>query len=244
MRDCLCLAALLMAQEERRRLGATSRQALTILHALRCRGVIEVPAEATLAPGVEITPMEMLPWVFSWPAYHREQLLPAVLEELEGWPVDAMSVLERLRLWQELALAEGEAFFATQLAKHGFDAGWAADLVFAQRQSRAELSIAQWRYCTWAATRHGASVALQQRPGADSGGLREAIFVELGRRAVQLGNGRWPDAGFPPRHPYPLDGFGLAFVKHLTGLHGTFWTSVPSPETVLFPGRRLPSSTG
>jgi hypothetical protein len=230
-----------MAQEERRRLGATSRQALTILHALRCRGVIEIPADAALAPGVEITPMEMLPWSFTWPAYHREQLLPAVLEELEAWPVDAMSVVERLRLWQELALTEAEAFFAAQLAKHGFDVGWASDLVFAQRQCGVELSIAQWRYCTWAATRHGASVALQQRPGADREALREAIFIELGRRAVQVGKGRWPDAGFPPRHPLPLDGFGLAFVKHLTGLRETFWTAIPAPETLLFPGRRIDS---
>lgn len=234
LRDCLGLAALLSAQDERRRIAATRRQAYSVLFSLVSRGVILVHREpdSGLQAGMEATPFESVRWQFTWPAYERTALLPALLDELEAWPHDPLGIAERVNIWEELASTEAEAFFEYQLQKHQFEPGWAADLGFVQRKAAVRLSIAQWRYCAWAATRHGASVSLQQR-GVDE--VREAIFQELGRRAQLLAQGRWGEAGFPPRNPVPYDALGSLFVQHLTRLHAHFWTVVPGAEMLCFP---------
>lgn len=238
LRDCLCLTALLTAQDERKRLAATRRQAFGVLHALMSRGVIAVhrDPEAGLQPGIETTPFEAVRWQFVWPAYEREGLLPTLIDELSAWPHDPMSIADRVRLWEELAATEAEAYFEYQLQKHQFEPGWAADLGFVQRQVGVRLSIAQWRYCAWAAARHGASVTLQQRGTIDE--VREAIYAELGRRARSLAQGRWPDAGFLPRNSLPFDALGSCFVKHLTRLQVHFWSVVPEAEILCFPPPR------
>jgi hypothetical protein len=238
LRDCLCLTALLAAQDERLPLASTRRQAVSALYALNTRSIIRVYREVDAAlhptaPPIETTPLEGLHWALSWTAYERGSLLEAAREELDSWTWDAFAVVERVRLWQELALSEAEAFFEHQLQKHGFVGSWATDLGFVLRELRTPLSLAQWRYCTWAATRHGASFALQQRL-PDPAALREAIFLELGRRARRLAEGAWPDAAFAPRQPLPVDALGQTFVRHLTRLGANFWTAAPDADALCF----------
>jgi hypothetical protein len=209
---------------------------LVVMNLLRELGIIEVPwpeLRWDIQPEAEETPIESLQWRLSWDAYIRDGLLTALEEYLQSVPRDDYGLALRLRLWSDLSTAEAERFFEQQLEKHRFEPTWAQDLAFIHRDARPILSIAQWRYCCWAATRHGASVAQQQRT-PNAAGVREAIYEELRRRVNNVGSGLWDNCSFPPYRPAPESALGRVFTTHLTRMGIGFWTTPPSTPGLLF----------
>lgn len=229
-------AALLAAQQQRLPIAPTRRLALTVLDTLQAVGVIEVPwpdARWAIRPDAEETPIEHLQWCYSWPECRRPGLVAALCEFLEELSRDDYGLALRCRYWEELSAAESEQFFEQQLIKHQFDGSWAQDFIFVYRELRSQLSIAQWRYCCWAATRQGASVALQQRAAAPAL-VRESIYTELRQRAARLGTGAWSQCAFPPGRTLPDSALSRLFVTHLSKLGPDFWTFPSNAEHVLF----------
>jgi hypothetical protein len=237
VRGSLYLAALLSAQDQRMAVAATLRTSLAVLELLRELKIIDVPwplARWAMQPDAEETPLEGLQWRFAWTSHARNQLGPALEEYLQGVPRDDYGLACRLQLWEELAASEAEGYFEFQLAKHRFDTAWARDLVFVHKQS-ASLSIAQWRYCVWAATRHGGSVA-QQQAVSQPGAVREAIYAELRRRVTAVSGG-WRDCAFMPHNRLPFNSLGRGFIAHLCPAEFDFWGTPPSLSALLFQRR-------
>ena len=230
VRGCLYLAALLGAQERRLPVAPTLRSTAIVMDLLRELGLIEVPwpePRWEVRPDAEETPIERLQWKFIWDTHQRDGLLVSLEEYLQSIPRDDYGLGLRLQLWEELAVAEAERFFEQQLTKHHFEASWARDLAFVHRDTHPALSIGQWRYCCWAATRHGGSVAQQQRT-PDMNAIREAIYAELRRRVGYVGNGTWTNCSFPPSQPKPESALGRAYTTHLTRFGPSFWTAPPA----------------
>jgi hypothetical protein len=236
VRGSLCLAALLHGQDGRLPIAATHRSTLAVLELLREFGIIEVPwpePRWLVKPDALDTPMEGLQWRYAWAAYPRANL-PVALEDYLGCvPRDDYGLACRLQLWEELAVAEAESFFEQQLAKHRFDPGWARDLVFIHRQTTALLTIAQWRYCVWAAVRQGGALA-QQQHAPDLPLIREAIFAEVRRRVGYVAGGQWERCALPPFQRLPRSALSRLFVTQLARPDLDFWMTPPTLSGLMY----------
>lgn len=236
VRGCLYLAALLTAQDRRLPIAPTLRASLAVVTLLREHGLVEVPwpdQRWSVPADAEETPIEHLQWRYRWATYMRTGLLGALEDFLQAVPRDDYGLALRLQLWEELALAESERYFEQQLAKNRFDPAWARDLAFIHRDMQPQLSIGQWRYCSWAAVRQGASIAYRQQT-PDLAPIREAIFSQIRKRAGHLGAGTWNNCAFPPNHPLPDSALGRLFSVQMARLGTVFWTEVPSLEALVF----------
>lgn len=230
VRGCFSLAALLMAQERRIPVMPTRRSSLAAMQTLRETGIIDAPwpeARWAIEPRAEDTPIEQIQWRFAWEAYTRTGLLDVLIEFLQDLPRDDYGLALRLRIWEELVTTEAEQFFESQLVKYNLEPAWAQDLVFAIRDSRLLLPIAQWRYCCWAATRFAAAQAQRHR-SPDAPRLREDTYAELLRRAGRLASGAWDQGVFVPFNPRPESAGSRLFTENLTGLGPAFWVLPPS----------------
>ena len=234
IRGCLYLWALLTGQDNRLPIAQTKRMTLVAMGYLQERGIIEVPwpeARWQLKPDARITPIEGLQWWLSWEVYESHLLIDALDDYFGALKRDDFTTAERLRLWTELGSAEAERFFEQQLVKHRFSSDWAQDIAFAYRDSSVVLTVAQWRYCAWAAVRRGASMALQE--GQEAAGLRDAIYQEIRRRAASLASGTWTGGSFVPFSHQPESALGRGFVQRVTQLGALYWTSLPSIEMLV-----------
>lgn len=234
LRDCLYLWALLAAQDNRLPIAPTRRMALVVLFDLQARGVLTVCSNECgweTQPGAKLTPIESLRWRFTWTAYETELLASALEDYFDTIDRDDYTIGMELKLWTELAAGEAERFFEQQLVKHGFSAEWAQDMDYAIRESTQTLTIAQWRYCAWAAVRRGASLVLQQNLQLQ--GLREAIYHEIQNRATLVATHAWDGCSFPPFHPKPTSALAQGFAYKVTNLGPAFWTGWPCAETIL-----------
>jgi hypothetical protein len=233
----LDIGALALAQSARLRVAPTRRMTLALMERLREAHLIEVPwpnPRWDVAPDALETPIEGLQWRLTWHAYSLESLAEAAADYLRSVDRDEYGIALRLRLWRELVVAESERFFEMQLTKHRFDAAWAQDLIFVQRDTRADLSAAQWRYCVWVATRQGASVALQlHAPEPET--VRQAIYADLTRRIGPVASGQWSNASFVPHVTRPESALSRLFAYELTSLRDAFWPLVPSELALLAP---------
>lgn len=230
LQGSLSLWGLITAQERRLPIAPTRRMALTALEILRKQGVIAVPwpkATWDANPTALETPIEALQWQLTWTVYAPSQLLQALEEYLLAVDRDEMAMAARLRLWTDLAAAETEAFFAQQLTKHRLPGDWASDMAFAWN-GRA-LSLAQWRYCAWAAVRRGASHAQQ---GADPSRLREIIYEELRLRAQRVATGVWSNGALPPYYPTPASALARGFLRLLAPLGMDYWMLPPNSNAL------------
>jgi hypothetical protein len=233
----LDLGTLSLAQTRRLKVAPTRRATLAVLERLRHVGLINVPwpePRWEVAPDARETPIEALQWRLAWTAYVPGELADACTDYLRSIPRDDYGIALRLRLWQELVIAEAESYFEYQLAKHQFDPAWAQDLTFVARDTRAEISAAQWRYCAWAATRQGATYLVQQRT-PDPLRVREVIHAELGRRIGPVASGQWTNASFTPRSPCPDSALSRLFAFELTHLGALFWSMAPCDVALLAP---------
>lgn len=221
------LAALLRAQEERISVTPASRLTLAMMVELKTLGIIDAPwpeARWDLEPRAEITPIEGFQWLYAWAAYPRDSVHEAIVELIESVRLKEMDSEWRVKLWQSLSVAEIESYFGLQLAKHRFEREWASDIEYVYRDFRPAMSIARWRYCCWAAVRHGASSSLRQvRP--DPNTVREAIYSELRKRADQVCTGEWPGCTFPPTNLRPQNALGRLFVDQLSTVGSGYWNS-------------------
>jgi hypothetical protein len=233
LQGCVALSALLMAQEHRLPVAPTRRMTVATMLRLRDIGIIQVPWPEALwlaVPDAEETPIEHLQWKLTWSAYERCRLREALAEYLDQFPRDDHCLGLRLALWSDLVDSEAERFFGQQLAKHRFDIAWAADITFVLKALRHLcLSASQWRYCGWAATRKGASVA--QQFGQHSDAVRESIYSELRKRAVNVSSGTW-NCALPPGNPVPESGLGRCFTGHLAKLGYIYWNEAPNAEAL------------
>ena len=235
----LYLGALMESCGRRTRIAPTRRMTLAVMGQLRELGLIDVPwpePRWEASPEARETPIEGLQWRFTWQAYEPDALAPALRDYLQSVPRDDFAIALRLKIWRELVVAEGERYFEAQLSKHQFDPSWAQDLVFVHRECGLELSAAQWRYCAWAATRQGASIAQQQRL-PDPARVREVIFAELRRRVGPVASGQWTNTSFMPFNARPDSALSALFAEHLTTLGELFWALVPSELALLAPAR-------
>jgi hypothetical protein len=237
LQGSLSLWALLTAQNQRRPIAPTRRMTGVALSLLCEHGIIAVPwpePRWSSPVGAQETPIEGLQWRLAWRAYEPDLLVTALEEYFATIDRDDLGTAMRLRMWTDLGCAEAEVFFEQQLIKHHFDPAWAQDIAFAFRELKVDLSIAQWRYCGWAAVRHGASVALQH--GLHAEGLRESIYQEVRRRACSLSSNAWTGCAFPPRGPLPDNALGRGFTQHLARLGMRYWTEPPNLESLLGAG--------
>jgi len=236
IQGCLYLWALLTGQNHRLPIAQTKRMTLAVMAHLQERGVIEVPwpeARWEVKPDARTTPIEGLQWRLIWAAYEPALLIDALNDYFDSLERDDFTTAQRLRLWMELGSCEAERFFEQQLVKHRFCADWAQDAAFAYRESTALLTLAQWRYCAWAAVRRGASMALQHGP--QTNGLRDTIYQELRRRAAAVASGAWTGCSFPPWNPDPESALGRCFANRVTRLGPLYWTGWPCEEALLAP---------
>ncbi|WP_156880439.1 MULTISPECIES: hypothetical protein [Thermomonas] len=234
LQGCLYLWALLTGQEHRLPIAQTKRMSLVVMAYLHERSVIEVPwpdAQWEIKLDAKTTPIEGLQWRLAWTVYEPTLLIDALDDYFDTLARDDFTTAARLRIWMELGSAEAERFFEQQLVKHRFSGDWAQDIAFAYRESAVVLTLAQWRYCAWAAVRRGASMALQH--GLQADGLRDTIYQEIRRRAASVANGAWTGCSFPPYNPQPESALGRGFVHRLTRLGPLYWTGWPSVEVLL-----------
>ena len=235
LQGCLNLWALLTGQERRLAIAPTVRMTLIVMNLLREQGVIEVPwpnAIWAAKPEAEQTPLEGLQWSLIWSIYEPPLLLAALEDYLISVGRDELGLAIRLRLWIEIGSAEAEHFFEMQLEKHGFPLEWAQDIIFVYQDHQGQLSLAQWRYCAWAAVRRGASLAMQQGlVGADR--VSEAIYHELRQRASIVASGAWSRCSLPPFQPTPQSALARGYTRWLTKLGMVYWTAIPSLEALL-----------
>jgi hypothetical protein len=208
---------------------------------LKTLGIIDAPwpdARWDLEPRAEITPIEGFQWLYVWAAYPRSSVYDAIVDLVESVAsvaIDEMDGEWRIKLWRSLSVAEIERYFRSQLIKHRFEGNWAADVEYAYRECRAAMSIARWRYCCWAAVRHGASWS-RQHTHPDLNAIRDAIYGELGRRADHVCTGAWPSRSFPPSNPRPDNALGRLFVDLLSRVGNSYWTA-PADDAALITQR-------
>lgn len=229
---CLFLLALVMAQEQRLPVSPTFRVSLEALDLLNTLGVIETPAPATpWAETVEAleTPIERFRWRRRWDEH--TDLPKVLLRRINEARASGDDISMQLRVWRVLVLAEVEQYFEQQLIKHHFDRLWANDLSYIYRHAEVGLSIAQWRYCCWAATRQGASIALQTRQ-SDAEVVREAIYLELGKRARHVSKPSWDKCSFPPSNALPKSALARLFASEWTQLGADYWILPPEERSL------------
>lgn len=233
LQGSLYLWALLSGQKERLPIGQNKRTTLAVLNYLHERHVITVPwpdERWALRPNALSTPIENLAWELEWDVYEPARLSEALEDYFDSIERNDLVTEAKLRLWIDIGSAETGRFFEGQLIKHRLPSDWAQDAEFAYHECSATLSLAQWRYCAWAAVRCGASLAMQQSLNLD--GVREAIYQEIRRRAVGVASGKWNGCAFTPFSPQPDSALGRGLAYHVTHLGRQYWTKRPSVEAI------------
>ncbi|WP_313498032.1 hypothetical protein [Pseudoxanthomonas mexicana] len=203
-----------------------------VLTVLEQQQIIAVAPEPS-ARSDKIMPIEGIRWRWTWAAYTVDGAIPAVEDYLSSLPRDEQALELGLVLWQRLVRAESQAFYAQQLLRCQFNAQWQIDMGFAQNRGSVVLSIAQWRYCAWAAVRKGATMACQK--GASQDELREAMYHELTRRAAALAAGRYGNCAFHPYTEQPPSALARGFAIQWFSLGGAYWGAPPNSARHLQP---------
>lgn len=229
------LASLLLVREQRLPVAPTRRLTTQLMRRLCDAGVIVTPwpeAQWMAEPRAETTPLERLHWRYVWQAYTLDELLGPLVSHLADLCSTAAGKELCALIWSQLAAAEAESFFAGQLRKHGFDDEWAPDMEYAIRNAPIALSIAQWRYCAWAAVRHGASLSQQRCGQLATDVLRDNIYRELLKRASHAASPMSRGCSLPPFSPLPHSAAGQLFAQYMIRLGEAFWTKPPTVSTI------------
>ncbi len=226
------LWALLHAQQHRLPIAPTEESVDEVLTVLEEQQIILVAPEPA-ARGDKISPLEGIRWRWLWSAYTATGAMPALEDYLISLPRNDLSLELGLALWQRLVDAESQAFYAQQLARCQFNAKWHTDMGFAQNLGGVVLSIAQWRYCAWAAVRKGATLACQKSTSQED--LREAMYQELMRRAATLAAGRYGTCSFHPDRELPTSALARGFATQWFNLGRSYWEEPPNSTKNLGP---------
>ena len=225
------LWALLQAHQQRLAIAPTAELAMEALQVLASHQILALPVGASPSTlGARQTPLEGIPWRWTWSSYQAESALPAIEDFLASVPCDELVLTLGAALWQRLVRDEAQAFYAEQLARCQFDLHWQQDMAFAQRLSRLSLSAAQWRYCAWAAVRQGAALARQGTLPPSR--VREGMSSEILRRAAAVAAGRYGRCGFTPSSVRPPTALAQGLACQWFNLGPAYWTALPSTEAL------------
>ncbi len=200
-----------------------------ILDALRLRGIIDVPWPAArweLPPRGYLTPMEQLSWDFVWPTMQLAGLEPHLEDLLREYSCAPSSQDELVAVWRALIRAECVGYFEFQLAKHGLEPAWSADLDWLPAHYLDDLSLVQWKYLIWSAVRHGSMECLRSRFNPQQ--TRNAIAGMLAsshRLGYALGG---TFEGFRPRSLQPYSLMGDSMLLFASQLGSLYWTEPPN----------------
>lgn len=225
----LYLLALLIAQSHRRAVTPTRQFTLQALSLLRDQGVIALPwplPQWEVEPEAERTPFEDLQWRYSWLPGPRQELVERLAAYLEGVPRTEEGIELRVRLWQQLVRAESQQYLEWHLARSNLPVEWAVDSQFLINLPGQALSLGQWRYCLWAAVRHGSTLVAQQVHPLAS--IRERMFDEARRRSDAIASGRWTVPGFDARADEPGSALTRVYLEHLAQIGLGFYQLPPT----------------
>ena len=225
----LYLLALLIAQSHRRAVTPTRQFTLQALALLRDQGVIALPWPLTrweVEPEAERTPFEDLQWRYSWSTCPRQELIEQLGAYLEGVPLTEEGIELRVRLWQQRVRAESQQYLEWHLARSNLPIEWASDSQFLIDLPGHALSLGQWRYCLWAAVRHGSTLVAQLAHPLSS--IRERMFDEARRRADAIASGRWAVPGFDARADEPGSALTRVYLEHLAQIGLAFYQVPPT----------------
>lgn len=223
------LWSLLHAQQHRVAIAPTPEAVCEVMDVLQQQRVIALSPSPMAGRLDWITPLEGIAWRWEWAAYNAAGVVSAIEEYLMSVPLDEQALELGLALWRRLVLAESQAFYAQQLARCQFDRQWQVDMGFVQRLGGMALSIAQWRYCAWAAVRQGATLACQ-RTAPEL--VREAMYRELMRRAAALSAGRYGTCALPPERELPSTALARGFANQWFSLGSAYWSALPDAASL------------
>lgn len=225
----LYLLALLIAQSQRRAVTPTRQFTLQTLAILRDQGVIALPwplPQWEVEPHAERTPFEGLQWRYSWSPCPRQELIERLGLHLRAVPLTEDGIALRVRLWQQLVRAESQQYLEWHLARSNLPIEWASDAQFLIDLPGHVLSLGQWRYCFWAAVRHGSTLVAQQVHPLAS--IRERMFDEARRRSDAIASGRWTVPGFDARADEPGSALTRVYLEHLAQIGAAFYQLPPT----------------
>lgn len=232
VQSCLYLGALLTAQQRRMQVAPTLRSTLIVLAQLRDSGIIQVPwpdSRWGIRPDARITPIEDLQWAFNWSVHKPFEVLAELEGLLEKISRNEWNACALQHLWEDLMQWEIEHFFEHQLTRHHFDAAWVGDFGFVLRHPRWKLPVARWRYCCWAAVRHGAAMA-QQHKIVDPARIRKAIFDELQRRISYAATMKAENGMLLPFDAAPSSALSELFISRISKRPDRYWTAYRFPS--------------
>jgi hypothetical protein len=215
----------------------TLTQALVVL--LARRGILELRTDGDLNGGEPLwrALYDPLRWRYLSGWEHTPQLEGALRDWLRELVHRKDAAAVKLTIWRLLANAEIEGYFAHLLRRHGFSPQWAVDASDSTAAWGSGLSLAQMRYVVWASVREGAAAFL--RSGGDAEGAREAIALELRRRARWI-EGR-PDLGqtFLPHPNARRSTLLVVFLEEIAPLGQAYWLANPSTDAIRTLSARL-----
>jgi hypothetical protein len=234
--NCFALGSLLFAHASRLAVAPTRKVTTQMMHRLCNAGVIATPWPDAQWKGQQqanTTPIERLEWAYTWRASTLSELPEHLFKFLSKLRRTTQGRENCVAIWKEIAVAEAQSFFKEQLVKHHFDGEWADDIEYAFHSAPDSLSIAQWRYCGWAAVRHGASFSQQHGSQLSREALREAIYKELLKRARYVRSPGYSKCKLAPFDPLPRNAAGQ-LVQAMSGLGAAFWSERPSQSAVRY----------
>lgn len=226
-----CVAAWLAFERSTRvkaPVATSLRLTFQLFRELERHGVYEFDLE-NRGPTVRRAIYEPFTWRDGFVCLPSEELEALLLERLRQLCAAPGAQADKQAMWQELATAEAESYLATQLRKHGFDAGWAERLLKVLQPEWEGITLARRRYLAWAGVRQGAAAYLQSAGDTDL--AFASILTELRRRGRWLaaneaggqstGNDFLPFASWT--RPLLLD----IFLAEILPIDSGYWTKVP-----------------
>jgi hypothetical protein len=225
--DVAGVIALMRSVGTRRPLCPTEAMSLNLMARLAEIGVIECgwPEEWSPDSAVHLTPGEGVAWRYDPSAPEELALHAYSITHLVTAATDPETEPERTEFWWRLAEAEAESYLSYQLDRYRLNPAWATEISKYFR-SVGPLTIAEWRYCVWAAARRGAAEYLSS--DGDEDATSHAVLTELLWRARQIHSGTWANMSFVPlqREPYTL--LAQVFAQFLVPPGLDYWTSAPA----------------
>lgn len=199
---------------------------------LHGRGVIAVCADDDRSVGIPVRAIyDPIAWRYCWPEASEPDFGHRALAHLSQLGRHSEAAGEKASLWRTLANAELEGYFAHLLRRHGFDPMWASDIRDDGDRWYKGLSLAQARYLVWASVREGAAVFL--RTGEDSEEAREAMMVEMKRRAKWLETRPELGATFLPLSNARQSLLLSVFLDHVARIGTRYWLAPPAERGLI-----------
>lgn len=223
-RGTLFLLALVQAHKTRQRVAPTQDAAAAVLQNLHALGVVR--SEYPSQPGSHLTPIDKLPWSYTWSHVPFEELEARLTGFLANEGRSPRYAETWLSIWQELIPAEVIAYLQHQLRIHRFSDTYLEEVSALLLPNESRYCLGHWRYACWSAARAMASVALQH-PGNNEL-LKFTLRNELLRRVQIASEAPGEKLCFSPSHSIPASALSSVLSRVATRLEDNFWKSPPA----------------